>query len=108
MAKVSEPHTVTERFANLFREMEQTDAYHIDGAKVEISEQIYLAMKRQGVSEAELAGRLGKSRVYITKVLQGNVHFTVESLVKIARVLNHKFKFQMLPERKTARRRSGV
>jgi hypothetical protein len=31
--------TVTEGFADLFRKMEQTNAYHIDAMKVEISEQ---------------------------------------------------------------------
>lgn len=50
--------TVTERFADLFRKMEQADAYHIDGARVEIAEQIYLAMKQQGVSEAEFSSPL--------------------------------------------------
>jgi hypothetical protein len=58
MAEETLHRTVTERFADLFRKMEQTDAYHIDAMKVEISEQIYLAMERQGVSEAELARRL--------------------------------------------------
>ena len=46
MAKLSEQRTATERFGDLFREMEQTDAYHIDGVRVEISKQIFLAMKR--------------------------------------------------------------
>ncbi len=103
MAIATKRHTMTERFADLFREMEQADVYHIEGAKVEIAEQIYLAMKQQGVSNAELARRLGKSRAYITKVLQGNVNFTIESLVKIARVLDRKFDFQFAPERATER-----
>lgn len=90
--------TVTERFADLFRKMEQTDAYHIDAMKVEISEQIYLAMERQGVSEAELARRLCKSRAYVTKALQGNTNFTIPSLIKIARALNRKVEVRLLSE----------
>ncbi len=90
--------TVTERFADLFRKMEQTDADHVDALKVEISEQIYLAMERQGVSEAELARRLCKSRAYVTKALQGGTNFTIPSLVKIARALNRKVDFRLLPE----------
>lgn len=97
MVKETLPRTVTERFADLFREMEQSDAYHVDGAKVEIAEQIYLAMKRQGVPATELARRLGKSRAYITKVLQGNVTFTIELLVQIARALNSRVDFRLLP-----------
>ncbi len=103
MLHVNKRETVSERFANLFESLEQSDTYHVDGAKLEISEQIYLAMEQQGVSNAELARRLGKSRAYITKVLQGNVNFTIESLVKIARALDHKFGFQFVPERATER-----
>ena len=98
MVEETSHRTVTERFADLFREMEQTDAYHMDSVKVEISEQIYLAMKRQGISKAELACRLGKSRAYVIKMLQGNANFTIESLVRIARALNCKVDFRLLPE----------
>lgn len=98
MAEETLHRTVTERFADLFRKMEQTDTYYIDGAKVEISEQIYLAMERQGVSEAELAHRFGKSRAYVIKALQGNTNFAIPSLIKIARALNRKVDFRLLPE----------
>lgn len=98
MLHVNKRETTSNRFSNLFKRLKQSDTYHIDAAKLEISEQIYLAMEQQGVSNAELARRLGKSRAYITKVLQGNVNFTIESLVKIAHALGHKFDFQFAPE----------
>ncbi len=114
MLHVNKRETTSNRFSNLFKQLEQSDTYHIDAAKLEISEQIYLAMEQQGVTNAELARRLGKSRAYITKVLQGNVNFTIESLVKIARALGHKFDFQFAPENqkggaaRQARRRFGA
>lgn len=101
MLQMNKRETPSDPFADLFERFEQTDAYHIDGAKVEISERIYVAMEEQGVSKAELARRLGKSRAYVTKILQGNVNFTIESLVRIARALDHKFDFQFVPERAT-------
>jgi len=106
MAEETLHRTVTERFADLFRKMEQTDAYHIDAMKVEISEQIYLAMERQGVSEAESARRLCKSRAYVTKALQGNTNFTIPSLIKIARALNRKVEVRLLSENDGSRSRS--
>lgn len=102
MAAVNERRTVTERFADLFRDIEQSDAYHIEGLKVEIAEQIYLAMKHQGVSNAELARRLGKSRAYVTKVLQGSTNFTLESLTKIARALDCQIDFQFSPRHRAS------
>jgi transcriptional regulator with XRE-family HTH domain len=102
MATATERRTVTERFADLFREIEQSDVYHIEGVKVEIAEQIYLAMKHQSVSNAELARRLGKSRAYVTKLLQGSTNFTLESLTKIARALDCQIDFQFSPRHKAS------
>ena len=94
MPRASE-RTVTERFADLLQRAESTDAYQIDHLKVEISERIYNAMKEQGVSNAELARRLGKSRAYVTKLLRGTTNFTLESLVKIGRALSREVEFEL-------------
>jgi transcriptional regulator with XRE-family HTH domain len=83
--------SVAEQFATVFGQVKNSESYQIDYAKVEISEQIYQAMEAQGISKAELARRLGKSRAYLTKMLQGNVNFTIATLVKVAMALNCKF-----------------
>jgi len=95
MPRASE-RTVKERFANLLHLAESTDAYQVDRLKVEISERIYNAMKEQGVSNAELARRLGKSRAYVTKLLRGTTNFTLESLVKISRALSCEVEIDLL------------
>lgn len=86
------------RFSNLVAELAQTDAFQIDPAKLELSEQIYQAMLKQAISEAELSRRLGVSRAYINKILQGNVNFTIDTIVKISRALNHKFEFRLVDQ----------
>jgi transcriptional regulator with XRE-family HTH domain len=96
MPRASERRTVAERFANLLQRAELTDAYQIDRLKVEISERIYNAMKEQGVSNAELARRLGKSRAYVTKLLRGTTNFTLESLVRIGRALSCEVEIELL------------
>ena len=80
-------------FAKLLADYEQDEEYRLDGLKVEIAEKIYLAMKNRHVSNAELARRLNKSRPYITKILQGNVNFTLETLAKIAQALDCEMNF---------------
>ena len=95
MPRASE-RTVRERFAGLLHRAESTDAYQIDRLKVEISERIYNAMKEQGVSNAELARRLGKSRAYVTKLLRGTTNFTLESLVRIGRALSCEVEIELL------------
>jgi cyanate lyase len=98
MPRVSERKTVTERFAGLLERAELTDAYQVDRLKVEISERIYNVMKEQGVSNAELARRLGKSRAYVTKLLRGTTNFTLESLVRIGRALSCEVQLELLPK----------
>ena len=96
MPRASERKTVTERFAGLLQRAESTDAYQVDRLKVGISERIYNVMKEQGVSNAELARRLGKSRAYVTKLLRGTTNFTLESLVRIGRALSCEVELELL------------
>lgn len=86
--------TAEERFSKLHEAAKRRDSYHIEAAKVELSEQIYLVMESAGVTEAELARRIGASRAYVNKALQGATNFTIESLVKIGRALEREFKFE--------------
>jgi transcriptional regulator with XRE-family HTH domain len=82
--------TSSERLAELVHRLEQSEIYDLEGAKFDISEHIFSVMERQRVSKAKLAKLLGKSRPYVTKILQGNANFTLESLVRIARALECK------------------
>lgn len=101
----------TERFADLLQSAEQSDRFRIDGLKVEISEQIYQAMNQQGISNADLARRLGKSRAYVTKLLRGTTNFTLESLVRIGRALSNEVEINLVAKptaiRKTKRTKKG-
>lgn len=72
-------------------QLRQTETYDKENVRHEISEQIHEAMVREEVKPAELARRLGKSRAYVTKILQGNANFTIDSLVQIARALGYRY-----------------
>jgi transcriptional regulator with XRE-family HTH domain len=89
-----------ERFKAMLDRAEQRESFHVDGAKLELCEQIYVAMEENGVSEAELSRRLGVSRAYVNKILQGSANLTIESLVKIGRALGREFRFEFLEPRK--------
>lgn len=98
MPRASERKTVRERFADLLERADSTDAYQVDRLKVEISERIYNVMNEQGVSNAELARRLGKTRAYVTKLLRGTTNFTLASLVRIGRALSCEVELELLPK----------
>lgn len=98
----SRKQTVAEQFEELHNRLKTRDSYHVNAAKFELSEQIFQAMEDKGVSGAELARRLGVSRAYVNKVLQGSANLTIESLVKIGRALDCEFKFEFVGKYKEA------
>jgi len=93
MLKTKNKSNPKKQFTDLLAKYEQDADYVLGGLKVEMSEKIYSAMETRGVSQAELARRLGKSRAYITKILQGNVNFTLETLSKISQALDCELNF---------------
>lgn len=100
MVKKEKP--VAEQFKEMLERAEKRDSYHVEAAKFEISEQVYVAMQEIGMSEAELARRLGVSRAYVNKILKGAANLTIESLVKIGRALGREIKFEFTTARPRA------
>jgi transcriptional regulator with XRE-family HTH domain len=78
-------------FQEMLNQIKSSESYDKEVLRGEISDQIACLMQATGVSKAELARRLNKSRAYVTKILQGNANFTLDSLVQIARVLGCKY-----------------
>ena len=96
MGKLEKQREAT-TFQKMAQKLENSGHLYVEFAKTEIAEDIYLAMKREDVSKAELARRLGKSRPYVTQILQGSVNFTIESLVRIATVLDCQLDMRLAP-----------
>ncbi len=87
----AEAKAMVNNFQELLDRIKSMETYDSEVARDEVSNQIDALMKREDVSKAELARRLNKSRAYVTKILQGNANFTLDTLVKIAKVLGYKF-----------------
>ena len=85
-----------------FRELvkEYKSSYHslADEAKVDLAVQVERAMIADGVSRAELARRLNCNRSYVTKVLQGDVNMTIESMAKLAHALGRRLDIHIAEE----------
>lgn len=85
-------------FASYVDKFEQSGDLAVEQAKLKLVEQIVKAMYRNGVTKAELARKLSKSRAYVTQCLQGDVNFTIESLVRIALTLNSEVECRFVPK----------
>lgn len=91
-----------ETFAEMFHKMKESGDLSVGWANIGIAEQISLAMKQGDVTKAELARRLGKSRAYISQILQGRgANFTIETLARISHVLDCQLEVRILRKRES-------
>ena len=75
---------------NMFEEAEETDDYQLESALVDLTEKICEIMEAKGISRADLARRLGKSRAWVTKVLRGDGNLTLKTVIDILWELGYK------------------
>lgn len=84
----SEMRRSLDRYRELFARAEASAEYWNEAAAHELIREVEARMARQGVSRAELARRLGSSKAYVTKVLGGNVNFTLATMRRLADALD--------------------
>lgn len=71
--------------AEFFRNLEESDEFHVESAKLEFALELKRLMERENLSNSELAERLGVSRPMISKLLRGDANLTIETMVRSAR-----------------------
>lgn len=79
---------VKKTFKALIAKARERDAYQAAKVTLDFTEDLARLMELRGVSNAELAKKIGSSPAYITKVLRGDTNFTIETMVRFARVLD--------------------
>ncbi len=63
--------------------------------KIEFCEDMLKLMDKKGLSRSDLAARLGCSKAYITKLLNGRQNFTLKKLVEIALALDAELELRL-------------
>jgi plasmid maintenance system antidote protein VapI len=82
-------------FENLYKEAERQDDYWIARRALDFTEGIVQVMTDMKVTRAELARSLGTSQAYITKLLRGDVNFTLGTMVRLARALDAELRLSL-------------
>ncbi len=85
-------------FAELLAEAQQHDAYWVADAIYHFTEELHKLTEVRNISRAELARRLGVSPAYITKIFRGDVNFTVETMVRLARAVGGRLHLHLARE----------
>lgn len=78
-------------FRQLFEGAEARDDYWAQRAALRYTEAISDRMTTLNMSRAALARALDRSPAYVTKLLRGDVNFTLSTMVRLARVLGAEF-----------------
>ena len=90
-------------FKELLDEAKGRDSYWAASIILDFTEGLHKIMEANGITRSDLARRLGVSPAYITKVLRGNVNFTVDSMVRLIRAAGGEVRVQVVPKSQTKR-----
>jgi transcriptional regulator with XRE-family HTH domain len=73
--------------------------YEQERLLVDANELLVMVMNKKGVSRAELAKRLGKSKAFVTQILRGNHNLTLRTLADLFGVLEYRVVVEAQPGR---------
>jgi transcriptional regulator with XRE-family HTH domain len=90
-------------FKELIKEAKERDTYWAASIILDFTEGLHKIMEANGITRSDLARRLGVSPAYITKVLRGNVNFTVDSMVRLVRAVGGEVRIQVAQGNQTKR-----
>ena len=90
-------HDRAEWFKTLQDKYRLDPEYIAEGKIIDITEKIVARMEELRINRAELAARLNVSKAYITKLLRGDVNFTLKSLITLAAALDADISIDFLP-----------
>jgi transcriptional regulator with XRE-family HTH domain len=74
-------------FSELIRDARTRDDYWIEDALLAFTMQLHALMKKQGLSQKDLAEKIGVKQPYIARLLKGRENLTVATMVKLSRAL---------------------
>lgn len=92
----------------LLDKAKQTDAYWVEKAKLNFAIALERWRVRSGLTNKQLAEKIGSSPAYMTKVFRGDTNFTIETMVKLARACDGQLDIRIVESKADATRWAGV
>lgn len=85
-------------FKQLLANAKQQDSYWVEKAKLDFSIALNRLFEKAGLSQKQLAEKLGTSPAYITKVFRGDANFTIETMTKLAHAVDGQLHIHIAPK----------
>lgn len=76
-----------DKYGEQLQRAKQSPEYLAAALTNEFAVQVHERMKRLGISQAELARRIGHTRAYVSQLLRGDSNFTALTMAKVAMAL---------------------
>ena len=77
----------TQSFDALMKQLGDTPEGQAQHLAVAFLAQVNARMQAQGMSNAELARRMGTSAAYVTKLFRGNANLSLQTIAKLAQAI---------------------
>ncbi len=87
------------RFTELLKEFETDPEYLAEQLRIDVIEQFLRIMEETELTRTEFARRLGCSKAYVTKLLNGTENLTLLKLVEIGNALGRQVEVMFVPLR---------
>jgi transcriptional regulator with XRE-family HTH domain len=85
-------------FKEKLEEFKDDPEFIAEGIILKLNEKIVIKMEELNITRAELARRLGVTKPFITKLLNGNHNLTVKTMVSIAKALECELMLDLYPK----------
>jgi transcriptional regulator with XRE-family HTH domain len=85
-------------FQDELETVRKTFEYRLEKILIQLGEDICRLMQDQQISRADVAERLGVSRAYVTRVLNGNPNLTIKTLLKLSDALGRELAISFAPK----------
>ncbi|MFA5387179.1 MAG: helix-turn-helix transcriptional regulator [Candidatus Paceibacterota bacterium] len=94
--KMQEEDSFQKYLASQLKDPEFKKYYDEYGKQLEISYQILKLRKKKGISQAELAKKIGTKQSNIARIEAGKQNFSINTLEKIAKVFDRSLKIDFI------------
>ena len=94
--------SLKERFEREIARLRDDPAFQLDQLLLDLNAEMWAAMQSRDVSRSELAERLGTSRAYVTKLLDGHENMTLKTLVRVANAMEMTVDVRLTPRKAAA------
>lgn len=74
-------------FSELWADFENDEAFLVEKNILEFTMQLHQLMTKKGITNKELAEKIGTSQAYITKVFKGKANFTIATMTKLSKAI---------------------